>query len=345
MAKLSVIIPCYNVAPYLERCMLSVMNQTLTDIEIICIDDCSTDNTLAILKEWARHDLRVRVLENNKNMGVGYTRNRGIDAATGEFVGFVDPDDWIDNNFYRKLLRYAERTKTPVVCGDVTEHDFSGRFYTLKLNIDKNYHNFRFHYSAIYLREFLNLYNICYPHLCLGEDTVFETMVKCNVPKPICHVPGVSYHYCRRFNSLNSTILKSHQVNDCLQAFRIVFDIYNNAENLTEKDYIAGTFRHFEYMYNGMFNSSIDAKDAIVSALVELFPVFRYPMEIYKANKPLYLALLNNDASGAKYVLKNQQVRTRNYYLFDRFHIATVRASNLSKVVYFLGFRIWGSRV
>ena len=102
--KISVILPCYNVAPWVDRCLFSVTNQSLTDMEIICIDDKSTDNTLEILKLCAKNDLRIRILENDENMGVGYSRNRGIDAAQGEFVGFVDPDDWIDSDFYEKLI-------------------------------------------------------------------------------------------------------------------------------------------------------------------------------------------------------------------------------------------------
>ena len=89
MPKVSIIIPIYNTEKYLVECLDSVVNQTLKDIEIICIDDGSTDNSLAILKEYASKDDRIIVI-NKPNEGIGLTRNRGLCTATGEYVGFLD---------------------------------------------------------------------------------------------------------------------------------------------------------------------------------------------------------------------------------------------------------------
>ena len=95
--KVSVIIPVYNVENYLHECLDSVLNQTLKEIEIICIDDGSTDNSLNILKEYAKKDSRI-FLSSRKNKGVGYTRNECIQNAHGEFIAFLDPDDYYPNN-------------------------------------------------------------------------------------------------------------------------------------------------------------------------------------------------------------------------------------------------------
>ncbi len=97
MCKVSVIVPVYNVEKYLERCIESLINQTFDDIEIIALNNGSTDKSLDILNYYAHKDKRIRVI-NNKNIGVSKSRNIGIEEAIGEYISFVDSDDWIDSN-------------------------------------------------------------------------------------------------------------------------------------------------------------------------------------------------------------------------------------------------------
>ena len=106
--KVSVIIPVYNTEKYLEKCLYSVCNQTLSDIEIICINDCSTDNSREILNKYAADDERIKIINFEENKGAAAARNAGIDAATGEYIGFVDSDDYPDLDFYEKLYNKAE---------------------------------------------------------------------------------------------------------------------------------------------------------------------------------------------------------------------------------------------
>lgn len=125
LPKVSVIIPVYNTEKYLKKCLDSVCNQTLQDIEIICINDCSQDNCLEILKAYALSDTRVRIIDFKENRGAGAARNAGIEAAQGEYIGFVDSDDFIDLDFYEKLYNSGTKTKANVVKGAV-EHTFLG---------------------------------------------------------------------------------------------------------------------------------------------------------------------------------------------------------------------------
>ena len=97
MPKISIIIPCYNVEKYLDKCMESILSQTLSDIEIICINDGSTDNSLDLLNKYASSDNRFTII-NKKNEGVGIARNAGLKLAQGEYIYFVDPDDWLQNS-------------------------------------------------------------------------------------------------------------------------------------------------------------------------------------------------------------------------------------------------------
>ena len=107
MPKVSIVIPVYNVEPYLRECMDSVVNQTLKDIEIICVNDGSTDNSLEILKEYASKDARIKIID-KPNSGYGHSMNTGIDSATGEYLGIVEPDDYIELNMYETLYNKAK---------------------------------------------------------------------------------------------------------------------------------------------------------------------------------------------------------------------------------------------
>ena len=107
MAKVSVIVPTYNVEPYLRECMDSIIGQTMKELEIICVNDGSTDGSLAILKEYAEKDSRV-VLIDKQNAGYGCAMNDGLDRATGEYIGIVEPDDFVDRHMYEDLYRIAK---------------------------------------------------------------------------------------------------------------------------------------------------------------------------------------------------------------------------------------------
>ena len=96
MVKISIIIPVYNVENYLRVCLNSIVNQSLSDIEIICVNDGSVDNSLDILKEYAAKDNRF-VIINQENCGQGIARNKALDIAKGKYIAFVDPDDWIED--------------------------------------------------------------------------------------------------------------------------------------------------------------------------------------------------------------------------------------------------------
>lgn len=100
---LSVIIPVYNVSFYLEECLSSVVHQSLQDIEIICINDGSTDNSLEILKKWGKKDNRIVIL-NQENKGVSAARNEGLKIAKGNYITFVDADDMVCPNIYSSLI-------------------------------------------------------------------------------------------------------------------------------------------------------------------------------------------------------------------------------------------------
>ena len=115
MPKVSIIVPVYNEEEYVSTCLDSLINQTLDDIEIILIDDNSTDNSLNILLDYAKKYPNIKVYHNEKNIGQGASRNRGLSLATGEYIGFVDSDDYIRNTMYEDMYKSVLNNNYPEV--------------------------------------------------------------------------------------------------------------------------------------------------------------------------------------------------------------------------------------
>ena len=116
--KLSVIVPVYNMAAEgkLNYCLDSLVNQTIDDYEIIAVDDCSTDNSLEILRTYEiKYPDKLKVIASSVNRKQGGAKNLGLEAAKGEWIGFIDSDDWITPDFYEKLLQRAKETGADMV--------------------------------------------------------------------------------------------------------------------------------------------------------------------------------------------------------------------------------------
>ena len=132
--SVSILVPCYNVEKYLNQCLDSIVNQTLKDIEIICINDGSTDSTLDIIKSYADKDKRVKIID-KPNEGYGKSMNRGLDAATGEYVGIVESDDWVDTDMFKKLYDIASKNDADIVKSDFYVYTTTDG----EKNVKKNY--------------------------------------------------------------------------------------------------------------------------------------------------------------------------------------------------------------
>lgn len=137
MPRVSVIVPIYNVEKYLDRCMESLLNQTLKNIEIIMVDDGSPDLCPQMCDEYAKKDSRVKVVH-KKNAGLGLARNSGLDIATGEYVAFVDSDDYVGLDMYKALYDRAEANKCDAVfCGFRTEVRENKWVYSNEVDVDQ----------------------------------------------------------------------------------------------------------------------------------------------------------------------------------------------------------------
>lgn len=177
MAKVSIIVPTFNVEPYLTECMESITNQTLEDIEIICINDGSTDGSLAILKSYAEKDPRI-ILVDKENGGYGIGMNIGMSKATGEYIGIVEPDDFVPVNMFGDLYKIASENDLDFVKADFYrfERAKNGDMFLSYNHLDRTdkYYNQVFDpshtpeairfimntWSGIYKKSFLDKFNI-----------------------------------------------------------------------------------------------------------------------------------------------------------------------------------------
>ena len=167
MSKVSVIIPVYNVEVYLRDCMDSVLNQTLTDLEVICIDDCSPDNCGMILDEYATADPRVKVIHLERNRRQGYGRNFGLDKASGQYIYFLDADDMIAPESFEELCELADKEMLDVVffdSKDLFESEDLKKIYIPPLSLRKGVYRDEVYVGKELLDEFIRQNEwTCYP--------------------------------------------------------------------------------------------------------------------------------------------------------------------------------------
>lgn len=125
MDKVSIVVAVYNAEKTLKKCVESLLNQTYNNIEIILVNDCSKDNSLDICTEYSKTNDNVKVISNEKNSGVSATRNNGINNSTGEYICFVDSDDYVESNYIEVLYYYYQKCNTVPICGFVYHDEYN----------------------------------------------------------------------------------------------------------------------------------------------------------------------------------------------------------------------------
>ena len=205
MVKVSVVVPVYNVYKYLTRCLDALVNQTLSDIEIICVNDGSTDNSAEILKEFADKDKRIIVI-NQENAGLSVARNTGMAQAKGEYIGFVDSDDWVDLDFFEKLYNAAKNNDCDIAVADFVREHPNKKPKRLNITEEKIFETPEDKYmvcktyregcvwNKIYRNEFLKSINLQFVPGMYYEDRDF-TARSLYYSKKLVTVPNTYYRY------------------------------------------------------------------------------------------------------------------------------------------------------
>jgi glycosyltransferase involved in cell wall biosynthesis len=240
MTKISVIIPVYNVEPYIERCLLSALNQTYQDIEIILVDDCGQDRSMEITEKVItahRWGYRVKIRKHSQNRGPSAARNTGIEASTGEYIYFLDSDDEMTPDCIERLASFLKEKKPDFVIGNHRETGSTPSKMQLKLEEGMVFGNakiFRsylkwgwYHYAwnKLINKEFLLSHQLFFKEGILYEDTLWSFMLA-SCAEMIGVVTSYTYYYHRRDTSITRMdfeIRMSHQlsalqlITECVQ--------------------------------------------------------------------------------------------------------------------------------
>lgn len=231
MVKISIIVPVYNVEKYLDKCLESLVNQTLKDIEIIMVNDGSPDNSEKIIKKWMKSDKRIK-LYNKENGGQASARNLGLSKVTGEYIAFVDSDDYVDINAYENLYQKASSDNLDIVLfnyyldyGDdnivknkkIFQEDrmISSKEYMLSTPSPVN---------KIFKREFLEKINFKFPEGFIYEDLAAIPVIGIHNPKTF-YINNYYYYY---YQSPTSTMRNTEYKSKYENLFTAIEYLYSN---------------------------------------------------------------------------------------------------------------------
>ncbi|MDR2267994.1 MAG: glycosyltransferase [Holosporaceae bacterium] len=233
--KISVIIPVYNAENFIERCLDSVTSQTLSQLEILCINDGSRDNSLKILEKYASRDSQI-VIINQENSGPGAARNAGLAAASGEYIGFVDSDDWISTNFFEKLYEAANKYAANVASTNIIRAYPSGRLRNKVIMRENNVYSsiidkfavtqtprMCYIYNKIYKTDFIRKLNLKFRTGVCFEDIDFSVMALFFTEK-LATTTEASYYYAVNKHSMTRSRETDKITNDLLLSRKIITD-------------------------------------------------------------------------------------------------------------------------
>lgn len=242
----SIIVPIYNVAEYIEDCIQSVLHQTYTDWELILIDDCGTDNSILIAKDILKENHQSKFLKHDKNRGLSAARNTGLKIAKGEYVLYLDSDDRLAGNCLEKLVHKAKQTDADITIGDVLVDGNSSWIPKLHLegspyisslltaeghdNILCSYINGDFYVMAwnkLIKRTFLQEHNIIFVEGLIHEDNPWSLMIACYA-KTVAFVKDKTYIYVVRENSLQTSKNYMKHFNAYLDILCVIGNLISN---------------------------------------------------------------------------------------------------------------------
>lgn len=267
--KVSVVVPVHNSEKYLAKCLKSLINQTLDDIEIICVNDGSIDSSLRILNEYSMKDSRIKII-NQDNLGPGAARNRGLLECKGEYISFIDSDDWIETEAYEKLYEFSKKKFLDLIFFSICTYDertnnISSDNDSYNLNIFDNkfdekifyYRNVKdilFHISTgpvnkLYNKEFLDKNGLKFVEGLYFEDNVFFYDVflkakKCALLRDV--------HYVRRYREGSITQSHDDKYFDLIKILQIIVEIFKETNNYNEFKIGLITFiiNHLDWTYS-----------------------------------------------------------------------------------------------
>lgn len=316
MPKVSIIIPFNNVESYIGQCLDSVVNQTLDDIEIICVNDASNDSSRKIVEEYSLKDSRIRIIDIETRQGQGYARNRAIEAATGEYIGFVDADDYIEPDMFFELYQKAKSNDNDITICQVREYDDLNKKYILSdyysLSLLESFQDNVFSavdvkdklldinvalWNKIYKKSYLDGIGEKFPEGFIYEDLPF--FFGTFLPAKKIQVVWKNL-YVYRINRVNSTMQQFN--NKILDRLDMVSWTY---EKLKKFDFLSDMMHEIKgWIINDLFHRYTLLKDNYQREFFFKMKKIFESLEINDINNPYwkmiyhfdgYLMVLNND--------------------------------------------------
>jgi len=251
--KFSVVIPVYNAAQTIERCLKSILGNSGPELEIIAVDDCSRDESLSLCEKLAKQYPNIRLLHNEKNCGVSYTRNRGLEAVTGEYTFFVDSDDWVEADYYSTFASALDPDRKCLpICGFVNHDErFNNRtdIYTWSKEEAARV-GFGDALQILYQKTLLQqLWNKAFltsvikengirfdESISIGEDFRFILdYLKAGEMKELCFIERPLYHYMRDQSGSLMYNVGYEGINEPLRNLRKLYTIQGMEEGIIEE--------------------------------------------------------------------------------------------------------------
>ena len=354
MCKISIIIPVYNVEKYLSRCLDSLINQTLTSLEIILINDCSTDDSLKIMEEYSKRDERIKIIDLKTNQGAATARNKGLKIASGEYLSFIDPDDFVDTNYYEELYRAGANGKYDIVKCPLKIINIDGTMTesSLQKHLKKTKNNYLFSYewtTAIYKHSIVKENNIDFPDECRkGQDIVFLSRVLLRATS-LKLIDSVYYYYNKRYDSLNASKIPLNSIKSALRAIKLTINELNSSNIFSnDKNLYIEIFKNY---YNVIFFTlsqcnSQDAKNECSNALIDYFYLCKDIQcfeNIYEIPWILKYIKEKNVRKLSQYIskIKNNNYREKPLLWYQKiFCVKNDTRGKYKKFIYFLGLKL-----
>ena len=322
--KVSVIIPVYNVEKFLNKCLNSVIQQTMQDIEIICVNDGSTDKSLDILKNFAKYDNRIVIID-QENQGLSAARNSGIKIAQGDFLSFIDSDDYIELDMFEEMHTKALKDKSDiVVCRfDKVNEEYVNTYSSGITNIftkDELFNRILSGMSSpmacdkIYKRELFIKNKITYPVGLYHED-VPTTYKLFYFAQKISIIEKVFYHWLHRDGSISKRIEQKH-IDDTFEIFKLTKEFLKE-ENIFEMNYKFFIRRIFHYSYGLIQKLNLYAKNTPDKGEKIISIIERMRKDGYETENNLM-------------ILKNYDQKLYNQYKDIASHIGNKNKNSLS---------------
>ena len=266
--KATIIIPVYNVEKYLRKCLDSVLNQSIDDYEIICVNDCSPDNCQNILEEYEKkYSSKMHIIVNKENIGQGESRMKAIKRAKGDYVFFVDSDDYIANDYLETFLEYEDYDMvvagyTKDIDGKLVKHDIIDSPWTLVC--------YPVACCKMYRRQFLIENDIDFSEVKVGEDIYFTLALFCSGAKSkIIHYFG--YYYLLNMQSTTKTLTYDKKHEEYVsKMFSILLDKYDIGKLDIEKQEMV-EYAYVANMINALITYGHGCKPKIMRQKYDFF--------------------------------------------------------------------------